>query len=880
MREAWSKIRRFFTSRRGLSNELNEEMESHLQFLVERNMDRGMPPEEARFAAHREFGNQSTVRERAYTAWQFPSLETLFQDIRYGVRGILRAPTFAFIVILTLAIGVGANTAIFSVVYAVLLEPLPFPDGQRLIWLGEDVSKAEGGISVTWLNFEHWKNENHSFESMAGFQTADHTMTGRGQALLTHAGVVTSEFFALTGSRAVLGRLFTASDDSPKAAAVVVVNQAFWAGSLGGDPQIVGKTLRLDGVSYEVIGVLPRDPRFFLRPPDYYLPFRPTPVQSIRRDAHGSMRVLALLKPGATLTQARMDLDSIMERLAHTDRGPEDNHRAYLEYLIEERTGDVSHALKLLMGAVGLVLLLSCANVGGLLLMRVTTRAREMAIRSALGAARARLARQLVTETLLLACAGGIFGLALAALGLRVMVALGPRDIPRLTEARLDMPVLLFAAAITVAVGLLCALLPVFSSGRVNLSIVLKESSAGSGSGRFGQVMRNGLVIAEVAAAVVLLFTSGLLLRSLYAAETTSPGFDPNQVLALELQLPPSQYTADASVLDFYDRLESALRAQPGVRSVGAVMCPPGAGDCNDWWYSIQEKPAPARDNVPVTLLNMADATYFQTMHIPILAGRGPSAQDNATAPPVAIVNQELARAWFPDVRAAIGRQIKLGGPYNPGPVVEIVGVSGDVSQMGLDADRLPTITFPASQHIERSMVVMLRTSGEPESLIGPVRHVLAGLDPNIPIQSLKTVDEWLGATLVQRRFIALLLAIFAALATGLAAIGVYGVLNYWVGSRRQEIAIRMAMGARTAAILRRTGRHTALIGLAGLAIGLAVSWVAARWTGSLVYGVSARDPWVFTAAAGAAMAIVLLSAAVPLARAAKVDPIDVLREP
>lgn len=773
----------------------------------------------------------------------------------------------------------GANTAIFSAVYAVLLKPLPFPSGQRLVWLGEAVPSTDGGISVTWLNFQHWTNENHTFVAMAGFDTIDHTLTGRGQAVLTHAGAVTSQFFALTGSRAMLGRLFTASDDDPHAPPVVVVNHAFWVKTLGADPQIVGKTLMLDGTSHEIIGVLPRDPGFFLRVPDYYVPLRPSPKELANRNDHRSMRVLALLQPGVTLSQAHSDLDSIMERLAHADPGPEDNHRAYLQFLSEERTGNVSHALTLLMGAVGLILLLSCANVGGLLLMRVTTRAREMAIRSALGAARARIARQLVTEALLLASIGGAFGLLLAFFGMRAIVALGPRDIPRLSEAALDVPVLLFAAALTLAVGLLCSLVPVFGSGRVNLSAVLRESSAGSGSGRLGHAVRTGLVIAEVAAAVVLLFTSGLLLRSLVAAETASPGFDPNHVLALKLQIPPSRYRADSSILDFYNRLESALRAQPGVRSVGAVNCQPGVGDCGDWWYSIKEKPAPARDRVPITLLNIADPTYFQTMRIPVVAGRGLSAQDTAAAPPVVTVNEALARKWFPDARSAIGRHVKLGGPYQNGPSLEIVGVTESVSQMGLDTDPWPEITFPAAQHTDHSMVVMIRTGGNPDALIDPVRQVLASIDSGVPIQSLKTMDEWLGATLVQRRFITLLLAIFAAIAVVLAAIGIYGVLNYWVGSHRQEIAIRMAMGARTGAILRRTGRQTALVGLTGLAIGLLASWAAGRWTKSLVYGVSAHDPWVLSAAVGAALAIVLLSAAVPLARAAKVDPNAVLRE-
>ena len=879
MREAWSKIRSLFSSRHGLNGELGEEMEAHLQFLIEENIDRGMGPEQARLAAHREFGNRSTVRERAYTAWQFPSLETIVQDVRYGIRSIFRAPAFALIVILTLAVGVGANTAIFSAVYAVLLKPLPFPNGQRLVWLGEKVPKADG-VAVTWLNYRYWKTENRSFEAMAGFHSGDYTLTGRGQAVLTHAGVVTSEFFALTGSRALLGRLFAASDDDPHAPPVVLVNQDFWRKTLGADPQIVGKTLMLDGTSYEIVGVLPRDPRFFSRAPDYYVPYRPSPAELSKRSAHESMHVLALLKPGVTLTQARADLDSIMERLAQADPGPESDHRAYLAFLTQERTGDVSTALKLLTGAVGLVLLLACANVGGLLLMRVTTRAREMAIRTALGAARTRLARQLVTETLLLASIGGAFGMLLAAVGLRVMVAFGPRDIPRLSEAGLDWPVLLFAAGITMVVGLLCALVPVFGSGRVKLNVVLRESSAGAGSGRLGHRLRTGLVIAEVAAAVVLLFTSGLLLRSLYAAETASPGFDPDHVMALELQLPPSGYKADASILDYYSRLEGALRAQPGVVSVGAVLCPPGGGDCGDGWYSIAEKPKPSRDNVPLTLFNVADAGYFETMRIPLVAGRAPSAQDTATALPVAVVNQEFARAEFPDPRAAIGRHVKVGGPYMAGPVVEIVGVSANVTQMGLDAEPEPTVTFPAAQSASPAMVVMVRSSGSPASLMDPARRVMASIDANVPIQSLKTMDEWLGATLVQRRFIALLLAVFAAMAVILAAIGVYGVLNSWVGSRRQEIAIRMAMGARAAAILRRTGRQAAWLAVYGMSIGLGGSWAAARWVKSMVYGVSVHDPLVFAGAGAAALLIVLFSAAVPLARAARVDPISVLREP
>src|ERR1700674_858508 len=322
MRQWRSKMARALGRRRNLASELQQEMDAHLQFLIDENLERGMPPEEARAAARRHFGNATSVREQSYQSWQFPTFESLLQDLRYAARGIWRARVFSLIVILTLAVGIGANTAIFSAVYAVLLKPLPFPSGERLVWLGESSASASG-ISVTWINFEHWRMENHSFESMAVFQNADLTLTGRGQAVLTHAGVVTNQFFRLTGSPPIMGRLFTVSDDEPQSAATVVVTRAFWAKTLSADPQIIGKTVTLNGTAYIVIGVLARDPGFFLPAVDYYLPFHPSVAQASKRDAHESMRVLGLLAPGVTLSQARSDLDTIMQRLARADPGPE-----------------------------------------------------------------------------------------------------------------------------------------------------------------------------------------------------------------------------------------------------------------------------------------------------------------------------------------------------------------------------------------------------------------------------------------------------------------------------------------------------------------------------------------------------------------------------
>jgi putative ABC transport system permease protein len=420
---------------------------------------------------------------------------------------------------------------------------------------------------------------------------------------------------------------------------------------------------------------------------------------------------------------------------------------------------------------------------------------------------------------------------------------------------------------------------PLVSSDKVNLTILLKESSTGSGASRIGHTLRGTLVIAEIAVAVILLFTSGILLRSLWAAENLNPGFEPSHLLALELQLPPLPYKSESSILDFYGRLEAALRAKPGVESVGGVNCPPAAGDCGDWWYSVVERPTPSRQDMPVTMVNMADAAYFRTMRIPLVAGRALSDEDRAAGPKVAVINEEIARAWWKAPRSALGQHIKLGGPYMEGPVIEIVGVAANVPQIGLDSPSLPEIDLPAAQRVDAAVVVMIRTKGNPEPMMATVRQTLASIDANVPIQSLKTADMWLSATLVQRRFTTILLALFAGIAVILAAIGCYGVLNYWVSSRRQEIAIRMAMGAGTIAILRRTGRQTARLGVVGLVVGLTGSWGASRWLNSLVFGVSTHDPVVFCSAASAAFLIVLLSAAVPLWRATQIDPIETLHE-
>ena len=810
----------------------------------------------------------TAARAASYTSGVSSILEMALRDIRYGLRGLRRAPAFSTIVILTLALGLGANTAIFSVVRAVLLRPLPYPDSERLMWLGESSGEATG-ISVTWINYLHWRDENHSFEKMAGFEQAPFTLTGRGDPLFTRAALIGHDFFPLLGRKPLLGRLFIESDDRAGAPSTVVLNYKFWMEKLGGDPAILGTTLALDGKPYQVIGVAA--PAWEFLRADYYLPLALFKDDAGLRSQHGSMRVLGRLKPGVTLAAARADLDSILQHLAQTDPGPEKDHRSYAGFLAEEMTQPIRSGLMILMAAVGLVLLIACVNVTSLVLARGTTRTTEIAIRTAIGAGRTRLVRQVLTENLLLAVLGGASGLLLAHWCLAALLSIGPKDIPRLAETTLDFPVFLFAGAISILAGLLVGLAPVFTAGKLDLVSALKDSSRGATGAKSGQSFRNVLIVAEIAITLMLAFASGLLLRSLNAAESSDPGFHPEGLLALELVLPTSGYKSAEAQQNFYGQLIADLRGIPAVTAVGAVHCPPSGGDCGDWFYSVLDRPAPARNEVPVALVNVADPAYFRTMGIALSQGRAFTEADQAKTQPVAIVNQTFARQWWPK-ESAVGRRIKSGGPYLEGPAYEIVGVAGDVSQMGLDSEPLPEIYLPFSQAPSAAMVVMIRATGDPELLAPTVRRRIASLDRNLPIESLGVFEKTLGATLERRRFSTALLTGFSALAIIMAGIGIFGLLKYWVSVREQEIAIRAALGASQAAIMRWAGGHVLKLAVLGIALGAVVAFLTSRWMESLVFGVSARNPLMLAAAAGAVLVIIVFSALLPVWRATQIE--------
>jgi putative ABC transport system permease protein len=669
--------------------------------------------------------------------------------------------------------------------------------------------------------------------------------------------------------RPLLGRLFAQSDDRPGAPRAIVLNHRFWSGPLGGDPHIVGATLTLNGNPFEVIGVAA--PLWEPWRVDYYLPLGRSAGNMIDRRQHGSIRMIGRLKPGVALTAARANLDSIMRHLAEVDPGPENEHRSFGRFLGEYTTGDVRGTLLILMGAAGLILLIACANVASLLLARNTARSGELAVRKAIGAGRLRLMRQLLTENVVIAAVGGLAGIVFAHWALRLLIALAPRDIPRLAETALDLPVLLFACAITLAAGLLAGLAQVIIAGNIDLTTALKESARMAGAGKHRQSFRNILVVAEVALTFVLAFGSGLLLRSLVAAQNASPGFDPRRVLSFSLQLPSALYKSPEAVSEFYTRLLANLRAIPGVTEAGAVHCPPGAGDCGDWFYSIPGRPAPAQNEVPISLFNSADAGYFRTMRIPIRQGREFSESDRAGGLKIAVINETLAHTWWPN-EPAIGHQIKVGGPYQDGDLLEIVGVAGDVRQSGLDSQPMPEIYLPSSQQRDSGMAIMLRTAGDPVTVMAPIRRRVLALDRNLPLQRFTTLEQSLGAGLARRRFTTLLLTLFAALAMMLAAIGIYGLLSYWVTSRESEIAIRLALGARPSAILRWASFHALRLAVIGIILGVVGAWGVARALEDLVFGIPSRNPATIIAAAIAVIVIAFVGAAFPAWRAARID--------
>ena len=811
-------------------------------------------------------------------------METLWKDIRYGIRMLLKAPSVSIVATIALALGIGANTAIFSVVNAVLLRPLPFANPEELMMVWEsDSSRGQIRGTASYPNFTDWRAQNHVFEYLAAYYTNDIIMTGRGESTRLQGAVVSAELFPLLGVAPVVGRTFLPDEDKPgESGRVVLLSQQLFRQRFNSDPNVVGQSMVLDGKNYQIVGVMPHAFQF---------PIQNDPVElwtTVAVDAEGSepvteqrgahfLKVIGRLKPGVSQQQAQAEMTAISARLEQ--QYPDKNlHRSTtIEPTLEALVGNIRPALLILLGAVGCVLLIACANVANLLLARAMTRHKEMAIRSALGASRSQVVRQLLTESVLLSLAGGTLGLVLAVWWSDLLVALGKQNIPRALQVGLDWRVLAFTFAVSVLTGVIFGLVPAIHASKTDLTEPLKEGGRGSGQGARHKGIRGVLVVAELAIAVVLLVGAGLLIQSLWRLRQVSPGFNPKNVLTLVVGIPEIKYPTKTQA-QFFQDLTARIETLPGVSSASAIAPLPLSGDRFGISFEIEGRPVAKGDQPSADFFTIGDE-FFKTMQIPLLQGREFTDRDKKQAPGVIIVNQAFARKFFPG-EDPIGKHIKPGiSTDEDEPAMrEIVGMVADVRNRDLNSDLRPGFFVPHAQLPFSQMTIVVKTDGEPSSLVNAVQNEVHAMDRELPVFNVKTMDEYISASVAAPRFNATLLVIFAAVALILTIVGLYGVMSYSVAQRTNEIGIRMALGAQTGDVLRLIVSQGFRLVLLGLGIGLAAALALMKIISSLLFGVTTKDPFTFGAVAVLLAIVALLACYIPARRATRLDPLRALR--
>lgn len=802
----------------------------------------------------------------------------LFHDLRYALRQLRKSPGFATVAVLTLALGIGANTAIFSVVRAVLLKTLPYGDPDRLMILDE-YQQRTGRMSVAWPNFLDWRDQNHSFQAMAAYRQDQRSLTGVGEPMILRVGEVSSPLFSLLGAEPILGRTFSAAEDKPGADPTAVLSYAFWRNRMGGDTSVLGRAITLSGVPVTVVGVLPPDFSFFQDRRDLYLPLglEGSSATWLNRENHPGLRVLARLKPEISKATAQTDMDGLMGRLEQQYPGSNSGERASVASLYDYRFAELRPTFYTLLAAVACVLLIACGNMANLFLARAAARQKEFAVRLAIGAGRMRVARQLLTESVLLSVGGGLLGLLAARWAITPLLRLAPQDIPRLADTKVDAGVMLFTFAISILTGILFGFAPAWQSSRTKVNDSLKDSGGTVTPGRFRQRLRASLLVSEVALALVLVFACGLLIRSLFKAQRVDPGFNADHVLALDVLLPSRRYHDDQKIAQFFYQALERIRTLPGVASASAVLCPPLVGTCWNSVYLVSGRPNPTHGDIPSSAFNIAEPDYFRTMQIPLLEGRYFTATDDAKSPPVIIINRTLAELWWPH-ESPLGQRIKQGFPQDNTPYREIVGVVGDLKQEGLDAVQLPEVFEPVLQSPSQAMTVTVRTEGDAQSMASEAVGVIQSVDKDLPVSAIQPMNQYVSESLARRKFSTLLLGLFGGLALLLAAVGIYGVMGYTVAQRGHEIGIRMALGARQHDVLALMVSYGLRLTFIGIAIGLTLAFLLAHGIASLLFRVSDKDPMTFIAVAALLSGVAGLASYIPARRAAKVDPMVALR--
>ncbi|HSB11413.1 MAG TPA: ABC transporter permease [Blastocatellia bacterium] len=801
-------------------------------------------------------------------------METLIQDTRYAIRTMLQSPGFTAVAVLALALGIGANTAIFSVVNAVLLRPLPYTDPDRLV----HVHRMQPPIArapISRPDYFEWENQQQVFQGIAAFFYRTYNLTGVDQAERLNAARVTGGFFSLFGINPAAGRFIDNDDDKAGGARVAVISHGLWQRRFGGAPDLIGKTIALNADTYTVIGVAPADFQF-PRGVEVWTPAFLAEEKTQRGSNY--LKVIARLKDGVTQPRASAQMNQIAAALAEKYPANDTNLTVAIAPLLEEQVGRIRPVLLVLLGAVGFVLLIACANVANLLLARAAARQKEFAIRTALGASRVRLARQLMTESVLLALAGGALGAVLSVWGISVLVSIAPGNIPRVKEVSLDKWVLGFTFLSSLLTGLVFGLAPSLAASRTDLNETLKEGGRGTAAtSPHRALVRRVLVVAEIALSLVLLVSAGLLIESIKRLTQVSPGFDPHNLLTANLSFPrnPSAKDEDEAAAGFLAGVEQRIASLPGIISVGTINDLPVTGYSSvNGDLNVEGRPAYKAGEAPVAEFRLVTPGYFRSIGIPLLSGRELTDRDDRSAPQTVLINHALADAIFPGEDPVGKRLLALDDKPH-----EIVGVVGDARQWGLDRPADPEIYFPLAQvNFASEATLVLRTAGDPSTLAGALRQAVREASADAPVFRVKTMMEVLADSTSQQRFNMSLMTIFAAVALVMAAIGLYGVISYSVTQRTHEIGVRLALGASTGDVLKLVVGQGMLLAGAGVALGLCAAFGLTRLLSTLLFGVSPTDPLTFAVISLILIGVALAACFVPARRATKVDPMVALR--
>jgi putative ABC transport system permease protein len=809
-------------------------------------------------------------------------MQMLWQDLRYGVRMLVKTPAVTLVAIIALTLGIGANTALFSVVNAVLLRSLPYADGERLAIVWENRKSGTGNPqnTINLGNFYDWKDQNSVFVDMAAFFDLNRNLTSDGEPEEVPGQIVTTNLFSVLGVNAFQGRMFVADDGKSGQPDVVVISYNLWQRRFGGG-QVVGRQITLNNQQNTIIGVLPPDVGWYVqkgsminKPPEIWMPWQ---VSNQLRERKGRFaRAVARLKPGVTLAQAQNEMNIIGARLEQ--QYPEFNTHWGVNVvpLRMQFTGEIRRPLLILLGAVGFVLLIACANVANLLLARASSRKKEIAVRAGLGASRWRITRQLLTESVLLSLIGGAFGLLLAWWGTKALIALSPPGLMDLRNVAVNLPVLGFTFGLTLLTGVVFGLVPALEAARFDLNDSLKEGGKNIGGGSRSHRLRNLFVVTQVALALVLLVGAGLFIKSLNRLRSVDPGFNPNNLLTMRVTLPGRKYDTDPKVMDFFNKAVEQLRAIPGVEAAGAINTLPFAGPHSGTTVEVEGQPKLPPGQELGTGVCVTDANYFQAMQIPLKRGRLFTEQEANEMRHVVVVNETFARKNLPG-QDPLGKRVTIV-MKNENVPSEIVGVVGDTKHLGLDTETEEMAYWPQPELVYPYMTLVIRTRDEATNIAPAARNVIRNLDPEQPVGEVSTMEGLLARSIAQSRFNAVLLAVFSLVALVMAAVGIYGVMSYSVQQRTHEIGLRMALGAQQSDVLRLVVKQGIILGLIGVAAGLIAAFGLTRLIVSLLFEVPATDTRTFAAVAGGLFLITLIACYIPARRATKVDPMVALR--